>query len=198
MLHGSAASWLRHRQAAPRVKPLQQRLRLLGHNVALLHAVKCVAGRQLSVREWGTEGMRAERRHEGRENAGWWQHEGHGLGERCLLGFLRGRAPPGWGRHDGMALHEPTHPHEACHPAIGHVMPTHADCPRTINRPCPAHALEPTSMPAHQVMIKPRTSKKPGWRASSLGPSSTKWRNASCRYTVHMSGTCGGAWGMTW
>lgn len=191
-----AASWLRHRQAAPRVEPLQQRLRLLGHNVALLHAVKRVAGRQLRSGQGVGEG-----RDEGRGKA-------CGAGERRVVAtrgtWAGGAVPAGlpagpctawvgltqWHGTSGTTL-----PHEAWHTAIGHVMPTHADCPHThsTDRPCSACALEPMSMPAHQVVIKPRTSKKPGWRASSLGPSSTKWRNASCRYTVHMSGTCGGA-----
>lgn len=51
--------------------------------------------------------------------------------------------------------------------------------------------------PLQQPQVLPRTSKKPGWRASASGPSSTKWRKASCRYTVHMRGTCmGQEWSM--
>lgn len=51
-------SWLRHGQAGPRIKPLQQRLRLLGHDVSLLHSVQRVARRQLQQgRESAMEGM---------------------------------------------------------------------------------------------------------------------------------------------
>lgn len=60
--------------------------------------------------------------------------------------------------------------------------------------PCQAatHGNPPQPPPA-----LPHTSKKPGWRASASGPSSTKWRKASCRYTVHMRGTCmGQGWRM--
>lgn len=43
----STTSRLRHGQAGPRIKPLQQRLRLLGHDVPFLHAIQRVARRQL-------------------------------------------------------------------------------------------------------------------------------------------------------